>query len=126
MAVQLSDQAAREVRDALLATSRALGHYAAACRRLRSEPEAAPLATQLDRSIARLEAMQRDMIERGRHSKTPDALFVGLNVAQAGLSSLADAVGEVRQACWALFPHPEPEQGWFVDAQDDPEQASRR
>lgn len=100
--------------DGLRVTSVAIETYASACRSMAAMPDAGPIHEQLESSIRRLDAMKDDLDRRLR-SDNSDVLFIALMVAQAGLSSLADSVGEMRQAVAGLQPREEPHQGWFVD-----------
>lgn len=96
----------------------AIGNYEQAIRGMVMLPEAKPIARQLELAVRRLEAMRRDLDSRARSAANQDALFVGLHVAESGLTSLTDAVSLMRETYSGLSPVPEPKRGWFTE---DPE-----
>jgi len=105
--------------DGMQATVHAIASFTEGCLALQGLPEAGPIKPHLAVTISRLEAMRRDLEARARHGPNPDALFIGLNLAQAGLSSLTAAVREMREACHRLQPYAGPRPRWPVDDMDE-------
>lgn len=95
----------------------AIADFERACEHLKAMGTGAE-GQQLGRSVRRLEAIRADLETRIRHG-TQDALFVGLNVAQAGLSSVTDALGEMREAYSMMQPHDEPPRGTYREEEEE-------
>jgi hypothetical protein len=112
--VQIDGVARNMIHDSLMAASLSIGRAASACHSLRAMPEAKAIHPQLDLSIARLAAMRRDLDHRLQAGDSQDNLFIALQVIQAGLSSVTDALGEMLQDYAAVQPRVELQQGWFT------------
>jgi hypothetical protein len=117
--VELSMDVRRAIRGGLAATAEAVAAFQQGCEDLRRMPEAEPIQRHLGLAVARLKAMGEDLADRESAGMNQDGLFIALHVMQAGMSSLTDALGEMREACHQMQPHPEPQSGWFIEAEED-------
>jgi hypothetical protein len=109
----------------LAATKTAVNEYAAACQGLRKMPEAAPVAQALDLSIERLRSIHKDLGKRTMRTDSPDAFFVALQVVEAGMSSLTDALEAMRSSYSDLLPHAPPLAGWFHESAEVEEDGAK-
>lgn len=105
--VPLNHAVHQAMHDGLMATTMAIRDFRNGCEAMTDLPQAAPVRPHLDLAIRRLGAMDANLIQRVTGQPSDDALYLGLYLAEAGLSSLADSVGEMRQAASALLPRRE-------------------
>lgn len=115
--VNIPQSAQDPIRDGLASTAHAIRFFRRTVLALDHLPTAKPVAASLELTAHRLDAMWHDVETRMTHDGQ-DALFIGLNVIEAGLASLADSVRQVRQACqgtqptqaesWLTVDEPEP------------------
>lgn len=107
------------MRQALAATRDALHHFAVACRSLQRLSH--PFATrQVALNLRRLEAMEADLQKRIRPKATADALYTDLVQLHAGLVSLAESAGRLKEAYRSTLPVTPPAEGWFLDEAEPP------
>ncbi len=122
--VNIPQSAKDPIRDGLASTAHAIRFFRRAILALGHLQGAKPIAANLELTAHRLDAMWHHVETRMTHDGQ-DALFIGLNVLDAGLASLADGVRKVRQACGETQPPQAREQGWFTLDELEPEQTER-
>jgi hypothetical protein len=111
----VTEEARKALQDGMRLASMAVACFGSACRGLADMGTAE--RGRIDAALHRLEAIRMDLERRSAHV-SQDALFIGLNVAEAGLSSVTDALGEMREAYIATQPRAEPPQGTYREEDD--------
>jgi hypothetical protein len=113
--VHVTRPALDSMHDGLAAAAVAIRSFRNGCQSLRAMPESARIAEQLDLAIERLGAMHADLERRIASPANQDGLFVGLYVAEAGMSSLTDSLGEMRHAAAEMQSRAQLRMGWFIE-----------